>query len=85
MLRDSQVWQLFGHDPPRSHAGNDAVLGKVLDAGMLVEEILVEEELAVDDGGRRSEDGEDGVGEDGGFAEIIRFLGIFLCELLCGG
>lgn len=52
---------------------------------MLVEEILVEEELAVDDGGRRSEDGEDGVGEDGGFAEIIRFLGIFLCELLCGG
>lgn len=49
LLRNGQVWQLLGHDPTRRRARHDAVLREVGDAGVVAQEILVEEELAVDD------------------------------------
>lgn len=52
---------------------------------MLAEEVLVEDQLAVDRCGGGAQDGEDGVGEDGGFAEVFFLGGVFLCELLGGG
>ena len=52
---------------------------------MVAEKVLVEEELAVDDGGRGAEDGEDGVGEDGGAAQVVGLVGLGLCELRRGG
>lgn len=52
---------------------------------MLAEEVLVEDELAVDLFGGGAQDAEDGVGEDGGFAEVLFLAGVFLCELLGGG
>lgn len=52
---------------------------------MLAEEVLVEDQLAVDFCGGGAQDGEDGVGEDGGFAEVLFLVGVFLGELLGGG
>lgn len=85
LLGNSQVGQLRGHDAARARAGNDAVFGKVGDAGVLAEEIFVEDQLAVDFCGGGAQDGEDGVGEDCGLAEVFFLAGVFLCELLGGG
>lgn len=52
---------------------------------MLAEEVLVEDQLAVDFGGRGAQDAEDGVREDGGLAEVLFLVGVFLGELLGGG
>lgn len=52
---------------------------------MIAEEVLVKDQLAVDLGGRRAQDAEDGVGEDGGLAEVLFLVGILLGELLGGG
>lgn len=51
---------------------------------MLAEEVLVEDELAVDLFGGGAQDAEDGVGEDCGLAEVLFLAGVFLCELLGG-
>lgn len=85
LLGHSQVGQLRGHDAARARARNDAVFGKVGDAAVLAEEVLVEDQLAVDLCGGGAQDGKDGVGEDGGFAEVFFLVGVFLCELLGGG
>lgn len=52
---------------------------------MLAEKVLVEDELAVDLFGGGAQDAEDGIGEDGGLAEVLFLAGVFLCELLGGG
>lgn len=52
---------------------------------MVAEEVLVEEQLAVDDGGGGVEDGEDGVEEDGGLAEVVGLVGPEVGELGGGG
>jgi hypothetical protein len=85
LFGNSQVGQLRGHDAARIRARNDAVFGEVGDA-LVAEEVLVEDQLAVDLGGGGAQDGEDGVGEDCGLAEVLFLVGVFLCELLgCGG
>lgn len=51
---------------------------------MVAEEVLVEEELAVDDGGGGLEDLDDGVGVDGWLAEVGDLVRVVLCELAGG-
>lgn len=74
-----------GHDAAGYRSRDEAVLCKVGDAGVVAEEVLVEQQLAVDEAGRRGEDGEDGVGEDGGLAELVPLGRVGRGELLRGG
>lgn len=64
LLRDRQVRERRGHHPPRRGAGDDTVLGKVRLPGRLAEEVLVQEQAAVDRLGVGAEDRQYGVGED---------------------
>lgn len=52
---------------------------------MLTEEVLIEDQIAIDFGGGGAQDAQDGIGEDGGLAEVLFFVGVFLGELLGGG
>lgn len=61
LFPNRQIRQLGGHDASRTTTRHDRVPGKVGHAGVVPEEILVEEELSIDDGGGGLEDGEDGV------------------------
>lgn len=85
LLGDGQVGQVTGHDAAWQGSRDEAVLCKVGDGGVVAQKVLVEEQLAVDAGGRGGEDGEDGVGEDGGLAEVVLLGGVGGGELLGGG
>jgi hypothetical protein len=76
LLLDAQVREYPGHDPARTRARHDGVLGKVGHALVAAEKVLVQLEAAVDIGGRGAEDGEDGVGEDGRLAEVGERRGV---------
>lgn len=77
LLRDRQVRQARGHDPPGRRARHDAVLCEISHVAVVAEEVFVEQELAVDEGGGAPQDVEDGVGEDGGFPEVFLVGGGF--------
>lgn len=84
LLGNGQVRELLRHDASRGRAGHDVVLGEVADA-LLTQEVLVQYELAVDSRHGRPQDGEDGVGEDGGLAQVSRLGRVIPRELLRGG
>lgn len=79
LLRNRQIGQSRRHDAPRRAARDDAVPREVRHAGVLAQEVLVEEEAAVHEGRGGGEHGEDGVGEDGCVAEVSCLGGVGLC------
>lgn len=85
LFLNRQVRQRDGHDTPGAGARDDGVRREISHATLLAEKVLVQDELSVHDGGGGSEDGVDGVGEDGGFPKVLELRGICADELLRGG
>ena len=75
LLLDPQAGQFARHDPAGLGARDPRIRREVRDPLVAAQKVLVQQSLAVDVGRRGFQDGEDGVREDGGLAQLrqVRF------------